>query len=211
MFLIELPCWLLGFPFPRRNGKFGKVSSAEGNLVTPQEDKWAGESPQRSTSSYFMQQQNWQGAQASEKLHITTLVLQCILSPYLHISHKRYIFRVQLLKAYMLIFLQIYYVWMRSVYSFLGLWRICACNPPLVLMTDLCIISLTPRIQGAWLSHMQLLTHTMTGSWDWGSGSWVWRRDFMFSHFRGLCSKKKNAKNEEICLSQNTYRTFHGF
>lgn len=151
----------------------------------------------RLASSYFMQQQNWQGAQASAKAHITALVLQCILSPYLHISHKRYIFRVQLLKACMLIFLQIYYVWMRRVYSLLGVRRICACNPPLVLMEDLCIISLTPRIQDAFLSHMQLLTYTMTGSWDRGSRNGVWRRDFNFSHFTGLCSKKEGCKGCE--------------
>lgn len=186
-----LPCFL----FPRGVGKFGKISSAQGNLVvTHQEDECAGESPQRQAWSYFMQQQNWQGAQASEKAHITALVLQCILSPDLHIFHKRYIFRVQLLKAYMLIFLQIYYVWMRRVYSLLGVRRICACNPPLVLMADLCIISLTPRIQGAWLSHMQLLTHTMTGSWYWSSGNCVRRLDFKFSHFSGLYFKKKCAE-----------------
>lgn len=174
-------------------GKLGKVNSTGWNLVIHWENRCAGKSPHSRIPSPFMQQQNRQGAQASEREHITALVLQCILSPYLHISHKRYIFRVQLLKAYMLIFLQIYYVWMRRVCSLLGVWRICACSPPLVLMADLCIISLTPRIQGVWLSHVQLLTHTVTGSRLWGKRNRVQRLDFK-SHTLAVCVQNRGVQ-----------------
>lgn len=45
----------LSFPFSGGPEKFGKESSAQGNLVTPQGDECVGESLQRRASSYFVQ------------------------------------------------------------------------------------------------------------------------------------------------------------
>ena len=100
----------LCFPFSGGPEKLGKECSAQGDLVTPQGDECAGESSAEASQLLLYAAVKLTRCSGIRKGAHYSACPSVYPLPYVHISHKRCIFRVQLLKAYMLIFLQIYYV-----------------------------------------------------------------------------------------------------